>query len=144
MFYHFVVSDEELQVSDRLWRQLEGPKPAAGYASNGCTNSPDRYHTITGVTYKLWPACVIHDYHYESGGNWKARQRADAVFRRNMVKQLALQGAGRARQQSLGWLYWGRVRIWGRSHYRWDEGEKPRGRWQLFREAYGLFRDNGH
>ena len=145
--YEFHVAGEPLQVGAVFWEALEGPAPPETFECDGCSRSPDFYRTWTLKSYKLWPACIIHDFHYRTGclgGNWKARWEADRIFRQNMVTLLRMQGAGAVRQRTLSWLYWGRVRIWGASSYRgWADGEEPLNRLQRFREVYGLFKDNG-
>jgi hypothetical protein len=116
----FQVSGTPRVVSRRLWYKLEGPLPGTDFPCDGCSNSPDFWGE-----YLLWPACVIHDYHYREeifGTDWRARTKADAVFRRNMVTILRLQGCGRIRARRLAWFYWGRVRIWGQSAYRRGAG----------------------
>lgn len=142
--YHFIVAGEKLGVSASYWDRLIGPKPPSMWECDGCSNSPDNYLTVTGRVYKLWPACVIHDWAYRTGvlgGNAQGRWTADRHFRTNMNIQLKLQGAGGIRRSALCWLYWGRVRIWGAKAYRvWDEGEEPLSLWQRVREVYGLFK----
>ena len=146
-FYRFKVSRKELKVGAVFWEALEGPAPPESFRCDGCSSSPDSYVTWTRKWYKLWPVCIIHDFHYRTGclgGNWKARWEADRIFYENMRTILRMQGAGSIRQRSLAWLYWGRVRMWGASSYKgWADGEETQGRWERFREVYGLYKDNG-
>jgi hypothetical protein len=137
-----VVAGRVVQVSLRLWEQLEGHELVAdGYSCDGCSNSPDSWRG-----YKLWPACVIHDRHYDPdsplGTGWEGRREADAILRRNIVRLVLAQGGSRTEAHRIAWLYWGRVRIWGQSAYFFDKTEQPESRWERFREVYGLFRDD--
>ncbi len=148
---HYVmqVSGRRLEVSRRLYDPLAGPKPEAGFPSDGCSTSPDTWWLRTvfsgaWVRAKLWPGCHIHDYHYREGPlahNWGGRREADRVLRINVRRLMRAQGASRRKAERVAWLYWGRVRLWGASSYRhWDDGEQPLSKWHRFREAYGLFR----
>lgn len=132
----FEVSGHLLAVSDLLWRPLLGPKPAEGFSCDGCSWSPDKLGRR-----KLWPACVIHDYHYRSGllgGTWHARRLSDRRLARNLYTLLRMQGAGQTYAKLAARAYYGRVRIWGAGSYAyWDEGEKPRGFLARVREAWG-------
>ncbi len=148
----FKVSGKALQVADYFWKQLRGPKPPDGFECDGCTFSPDRLVSISGRTYKLWPACVIHDHHYrtealrhgsvvEAGGRVtgtaRGRKYADDTFYWNLRKLVAAQGGGKFEQARLAWLYWGRVRVWGARHFQhWDEGAKPLSRWARLKEVW--------
>jgi hypothetical protein len=91
----------------------------------------------------LWPACVIHDYHYRTGilgGVWRSRQMADSIFRHNLVTIIRLQGGNAITAQSLAWLYWGRVRVWGKWSYRhWDDPKAALPWYQRVLEAWGLW-----
>ncbi len=138
----FIVSGRPLRVSLHLWKAMQGdPLPRGGYACDGCSNSPDALGHL-----KLWPACVIHDHDYrekqkDQARNWHSRWRSDKRLRTNMTTLVRMQGGSKGHARRLAWLYWGRVRIWGGSSYQhWDEGEAPLGRWQLFREAWGLWK----
>lgn len=120
------------------YRQLEGPKPdPTTFVCDGCSNSPDTWRGLL-----IWPACVIHDYHYRTGvlgGTWRDRALADLKFRRNVVSLLRLQGLTGWRANVLAWIYYGRVRIWGRSAYRfWEEGEHALPLWRRIGETYGI------
>lgn len=137
--YFLLVSGRRLMVSAWLWEQLEGPKPDKDFPSDGCSWSPDNWLTLRR-TYKLWPACHIHDFHYRCGplgGTWEARRQADIIFRRNLHRLLRAQGSGRFRARRLSWMYWGRVRVWGASSYQhWAEGAEPQGKLRRLREAW--------
>lgn len=153
----FQVGGQELAVSDAFWEALHGPKPGEWFSCDGCSWSPDAYRTLTGKVFKLWPACVIHDYHYRTDslrlsldsnlglgrylsipGDAAGRRTADAAFRGNLQALIRLQGGSAARQRSLSWLYWGRVRIWGaRSFRHWAPGQEPLTWWRRVKEAYG-------
>lgn len=139
----FIVSGEELRVSRDLWTPLEGPKPPEGFPCDGCSNSPDTLPTGA----KLWPACVVHDYHYRTEGvleprKWAARRESDWILRRNLNRLLRAQGVGRWRAGKVAWGYWFAVRRFGASSWQhWPEGEEPLSYWQRVRETWGLFRD---
>ena len=148
----FIVSDRPLLVSQWLWRQLEGPKPRDGFACDGCSWSPDAYVTLTGKVYKLWPACVVHDYGYRThklrmaallgtgpgiAGTAAGRKECDGRFRRNLRMLIKLQGGSGFDQKRLAWLYWGRVRIWGAKAFQhWGEGAEPLSFWARVREVW--------
>lgn len=136
----FQVSGKPRVVSRRLWNQLEGPRPGEDFPCDGCSNSPDYWKQFI-----LWPACVIHDYHYREavfGKGWRARMKGDAIFRRNMVTILRLQGCGATEARSLAWFYWGRVRVWGRKAYRRGKGTENALPWyKRLGEAWGIGRN---
>lgn len=113
------------------WLQLEGPRPPEGFDCDGCSWSPD---WLKATGYILWPACVIHDYHYREAhaapqpratlvSAWPDRARADAILYRNLLTMLRVQGANRAFAEAVAWAYWGRVRVWGAGSYKgpWQE-----------------------
>jgi hypothetical protein len=136
----FKVASKRRSVPRHWWTQLVGPRPETSFACDGCSNSPDDWRR-----FMIWPACVIHDFHYRTGilgGTWQSRQAADKIFRHNVVKLIALQGGCACTGQVLAWVYWGRVRIWGRSSYRhWDD---PKAALPFFRrvlEAWGFRKD---
>ena len=137
----FTVAGEQRKIPLSHWQQLAGPKPPEGFKCDGCSCSPDFLGMLA-----LWPAGVIHDYHYHvrlegQVRNWHSRWLADATLRANMRVLVQLQGGSRLHAWWLPWLYWGRVRIWGGSSYRdWDDGEEPLGWVQLFCEAWGLWK----
>ena len=149
----FRVSGHELECSFTLWSALKGPKPALpmDWESDGCSGgSPDAWRTWPRRRYfKLWPACVIHDYHYrypKPGHAWDAeplllagaagRKYADDTLRQNIITLIRMQGGGRIQARRIAWLYWGRVRIWGVDSWQhWDHG-KPLGFWARVREVY--------
>lgn len=140
----FRVSGRELLCSSYLWNALKGPKPALpmDWESDGCSGgSPDTWRTWRGRSFKLWPACVIHDHHYRHGvpglSGAAARKYADDTLRHNITVLVRRQGGGRFTAQRIAWLYWGRVRIWGVSSWQhWDHG-RPLGFWARVKEAYG-------
>lgn len=136
------VSGKELFVSARIWSRLEGPRPSLDFECDGCSHSPDVYTTATGRRFKLWPACVIHDYHYRTADvltrDAAGRREADRIFRENLARCIALQGGSKLAQRRLSWLYWGRVRIWGASAFQhWAEGAEPEGWLARVREVWG-------
>jgi hypothetical protein len=136
----WVVSGEVLEVSQRLWSALQGPKPPAGFECNGCTFSPD---TLPGGL-KVWPACVIHDYHYSQarplGGTWASRRRADAIFYGNVYRGARIQGRSLWRASRTAGAYWRGVRAGGAARFPFEEGEKPLGWWSRLREVLGGFK----
>lgn len=146
----FRVSGKELECSFTLWSALEGPKPALpmDWESDGCSGgSPDVWRTWRGLRiFKLWPACVIHDYHYrepvlqhtaaELVRAVAGRKYADNTLYRNLYALVRMQGGGKFIARRIAWLYWGRVRIWGADSWQhWDDG-KPLGFWARVREVY--------
>jgi hypothetical protein len=135
----FMVAGERRSVSRRLWDLMQGPKPPVDFGCDGCSWSPDWWRG-----YKLWPACVLHDYHYRTGvlgGSAEGRASADAYFRMNVKALLLKQGMGAWRAAAVSRLYWGRVRVWGAGSYRhWERGEEPRSRWARLREAWTPWR----
>lgn len=136
----FNVSGKQRACPRRWWRALKGPKPDPQlFRCDGCSNSPDTWRGLL-----IWPACVIHDYHYRTGvlgGTWTDRKRADDIFRWNAELLLRLQGLG-FRAKMLSWLYWGRVRVWGRKAYRfWAEGEQALPFWRRLGEAWGIVKN---
>lgn len=154
----FQVGGRPLEVGAAVWAQLRGPKPPEDFACDGCTLSPDVYRTWRGRTYKLWPACVVHDFHYRDTdlrwpgartpdlagvwpvvpGNAAGRSYADSTFRYNLRVLIALQGGSRWDQRRLSWLYWGRVRIWSARLFRhWHKGAEPLSRWARIKEVWG-------
>ena len=111
----FDVSGDSRAVPRKWWHQLAGPLPDPPYPCDGCSWSPDVW-----AGFAVWPACVIHDYHYATGvlgTTWQGRRKADLALRRNIATLVRLQGGGRLRARSLAWLYWGRVRLWGGGAY---------------------------
>lgn len=112
-YYTVVYCSGQLHhVPTALWDKLEGPKPAdpASFINNGCTLSPDR---IAGKP--TWPACVVHDYHYNHTD--LSREEADARFRRNLFACLKAYGTFTPVAWALAFFYWRAVRRAGRSFY---------------------------
>ena len=135
------VSGEDRGVSVALWIRLRGPKPPYTFECDGCSNSPESYRTWRGRVYKIWPACVIHDFHYRTEGaltrDAAGRKRADRIFRENVEQCVAHCGGSRIDQRRLAWLYWGRVRMWGATSFRhWAKGAKPTGWFRRLREVW--------
>lgn len=135
----FNVSGDVLFCSFTLWSALLGPKPALpmDWESDGCSGgAPDTFGR-----FKLWPACVIHDYHYRytTGlpNGWQGRKQADDALYWNLHTLVKLQGGGKLRAHRIAWAYWGRVRMWGQDSWQhWDHDDKPRGFWARLREVY--------
>lgn len=134
-YYGLLVSGRRRLVRREWYDPLEGAKPPEYFESNGCSYSPD---WLRG--YLLWPACHLHDWAYDCGGDWAARRQADAELYRNLLALLLEQGASRWLAYRVAWVYWGRVRLWGARPFTWADGAKPLSRWRRFREAWGLFR----
>lgn len=138
-----LVSGKSLYVSAKLWLSLTGPRPPRRFECDGCSWSPDVYFPLgSSKTFKLWPACVIHDYHYRTESIFTrdaaGRAKADRILYENLKKCVAFSGGGRVAQHRLAWLYWGRVRIWGASAFQhWREGEEPEGWLKRVREVWG-------
>jgi len=114
-----VVSGRYRPYPRSMWKRLEGPKPWPGWddegRSNGATWAPD---SILGK--RVWPAAVIHDFHYNSGGILP-RRVADAVFRRNTKNCLEWDGVPPFFSGLLSLLYYLGVRTLGRGSY--NEGD---------------------
>jgi hypothetical protein len=110
---NFRINDEIRGVERVLWLSLDGPVPDEMFCCNGCTLSPD---VLRG--WRLWIACVVHDYHYHTlkplGEGWRSRMEADAILRRNLRRVVLYDGGSLAQAERVAWLYWGRVRIFGR------------------------------
>jgi len=142
----FVVGGNALEVGDAYWSLLEGPKPPSGFACDGCSMSPDAWTTWRGRTYKLWPACVVHDYHYRTRvlrvagllpGTAAGRKQADDALYRNITALVRAQGGTAFEAHRIAWVYWGRVRVWGAGSYQhWDEGAEPLSRWARIKEVW--------
>ena len=141
----FKVGGKRIAITSDLWFSLLGPRPNHDFECDGCSNSPDSYHTITGRVFKLWPACVIHDYHYRTKGGLisltrdaAGRREADRIFRENLRLCIAHSGGSKFDQRRLSWLYWGRVRVWGAKAFQhWVEGAEPLGWFKRMREVWG-------
>lgn len=95
-----------------IWQKLEGPKPEdpASFINNGCTMSPDG---IRGK--RAWPACVLHDYHYNEGS--LDRKEADSLFRRNLEFCLKADGMFWPLAKTFAFIYWRAVRRAGKAFY---------------------------
>lgn len=102
---------------------MRGPKPPDWFVSNGCTCSPD---SLFGVDISL--ACHYHDWHYRhrwpGGNNEKARYIADRYFLFNL-KECGLPAP-------IAFFYYGRVRLWGHTLYKYDEGQEPERGWRFW------------
>lgn len=136
----FQVGGKSRACPRRWYAALEGPRPdPQSFSCDGCSSSPDVWRGRL-----IWPACVIHDYHYRTGilgGTWRARAKADRKFRRNTVTLLRKQKLGAAQSRAIAWLYYGRVRIWGAKAYRyWAPGEHALPWWRRVGEAYGIIK----
>ena len=136
----FKVSGEVRHFPEKYYKQLEGPIPPEDFESNGCSFSPDYIRD-----YQIWPACHRHDYHYSPAnpltGTWAGRREADVFLRRNLENCLKLQGAGRFTRWRVGYVYWGRVRIWGAKAFNFVGIEKPLSFWHRVSEGWGFFKD---
>lgn len=98
------------------WDKLLGPKP--NYAAvkgsvyfirspnDGCSKSPDQWRGKI-----IWPACVIHDFHYRTGA--VTRRKADARFRKNIAALLRMQGMNRFSAWLISRSYFRAVSLFG-------------------------------
>lgn len=95
-----------------IWDRLEGPKPddPASYLNNGCTMSPDM---LRGK--RTWPACVLHDFHYNVG--FMNRKQADDIFRRNLETCLKADGMLHWLAKLFAYFYYRVVRRAGAAFY---------------------------
>lgn len=108
------VSGQFRWIPSDMWNSLKGPKPPYMFENDGCSFSPDT--TTTGEV--LWPACVIHDWHYHHGPSLGlSRAKADAILRKNIGILLKMQGVGWWRRQWYAWTRWAAVRYLGGDHY---------------------------
>jgi hypothetical protein len=140
----FIVKGKRVQVSGFLWSAMVGPKPDPEEFtdSDGCSKSPDYWETIGGSRWKLWPACLIHDYHYRKGvlgGTWASRLKADHILRQNIRQLVLLQGGTQTQATRISWTYWAGVRVASASSFAWSVGEGPLSLWSRLREVIGLF-----
>lgn len=130
MAHTFSVAGRRMQVSVGLWSRMTGPLPPEGYACDGCSMSPDSWRR-----FKLWPACVVHDYHYREGV--VSRADADAALRQNLRELVLAQGGSRSEAERIAWIYWGRVRIWGASSYSMASEEREPSFWERLKRTWG-------
>jgi hypothetical protein len=142
----FIVKGKQVECSRHLWEAMTGPKPDPELftESDGCSKSPDYWKTIGGKLFKLWPACVIHDYHYRRGvlgGTWSSRMLADAILRRNIRQLVLLQGGTHTQAARIAWMYWATVRVASARSFCFGAGDVPLGWWARVREVAGLFTD---
>lgn len=139
---------ESREVDEELFSLLLGPPPPDGSRTNGCGAGgallawvvPDSWLDVP-----LWIACAYHDHAYSKaaplGGTWASRQLADWLLGVNVELLLRAHGLTAVTSRLIGWLYRGRVRLWGAAAFRgWTPGERPESWWQRVRDAYGLFR----
>jgi hypothetical protein len=106
---------------DAIWAwaaaNLEGPIPPDHFVDDGCTCAPDQ--TLVG---KRWirPACRIHDFHYSGlhGCEEMTREKADAIFRRNIYKILRHQHINPIKAYFYSFIYWRAVVKLGRRFYK--------------------------
>lgn len=110
--FRVLVSGHYRELPIAIWKGLLGPKPEhpESFICNGCTMSPD---FIRGK--RTWPACVIHDYHYNVGAIDRAD--ADTIFRENLKFCLKADGMLGWLADILAWFYYRAVRRAGRSRY---------------------------
>lgn len=92
-----------------------GPKPTSSFVTNGCTASPDY---LDGRA--LWPACVIHDYHYSPQSPVNSRLRADSILGVNIFRLLRLQGTGWFKSISVGVVYTTACQSLGKPFYKYN------------------------
>ena len=113
----FVVAGDRRMFPRAWWQALEGHELIPpGWSCDGCSRSPDWWRG-----YALWPACLIHDAHYEPGAplgsNAAGRLRADRALRQNLATLLRLQGANEITAQAVSAFYWTHVRAYGTGAY---------------------------
>ncbi len=94
-----------------IWDKLLGPKPDEDFVNNGCTMSPDM---VMGKP--VWPACVIHDYHYNAPFK-TSRDVADRIFRENIKIVLQAYGMNFLLARLLAFFYYRAVRRAGKPFY---------------------------
>jgi len=100
------------------WDELIGPKPPKRFDNDGCTLAFDYWHGLM-----VWPACVIHDWHYSAQierevANPPSRFMSDYAFFMNTYKILRLQEVGRVRAIAHATKRLVAVRKLGKEHFR--------------------------
>jgi len=117
----FEVGGQKCRLPVTMWQQLVGPHPLPHFKCNGCTASPDwliKVRCGLGLgLYAVWPACVIHDYHY-NGRIRLTRKEADDRFRENLWRVLRMQDCPAIRAWVVSRVYWAAVRLLGKDHYK--------------------------
>lgn len=98
----FIVGGSPRVCFRETWDRLIGPKPPEGYTTDGCTLSPDYV-----ADRPVWPACVIHDYHYTGV---VSRWRADWIFMRNLYRLLRVEDFFFGSAVLVSVAYWWAVR----------------------------------
>lgn len=110
----FTVSGDPRECPAELWKKLIGEKPPEDWTGcNGCSASPDFWRGLI-----LWPACLIHDWHYCAEGPDVPRVLADLILRINLWRCLRWQGAPRWRAAVVAATYHAGVTIGGRRAYK--------------------------
>lgn len=104
----FYINGKAHFVRVSTWNRLLGPKPPERYACDGCTGVPDSMWS-----FDVWPACVIHDWHYDPDGPEIRRWVSDIVFGLNCYITLRIKGAGRILSASTAWSYYKGVAFLG-------------------------------
>lgn len=108
----FNVKGERRVCLRERWDRLLGPKPPEGFATDGCSFSPDY------IAHRpVWPACIVHDYHYSAGEAKVSRRHADWVFFRNLYRLLRMGGMFFGAAFVVSAIYWWAVRTKGRGAY---------------------------
>jgi hypothetical protein len=96
------------------WEALEGPHPPSGFPNDGCTVVPQRHGRVA-----LWPACVIHDWHYSPLCEEITFQIvADYKFMQNLYKVQRLQGVSRVRASAVALKRFAGVQKFGKFFFK--------------------------
>ena len=106
----FRVRDVPRYCFREVWDALIGPKPPEGWETDGCSFSPDYI-----ANRHVWPACVIHDFHYSGAG--VSRWRADWIFFRNLYRLLRGGGLAFYASFAVALVYWWAVRTRAKGAY---------------------------
>lgn len=110
----FTIAGSLRECPSAWWSRLVGPKPENLWGGcDGCTSSPDYW-----MGYAVWPACVIHDWHYCDEGPDIPRILADLIFRINIWRVLRAQGCPRYRSAYVALAYWSAVAASGRRYFK--------------------------
>ena len=97
---------------EKEWDRLIGPKPPEDFECDGCSLSPDYI-----ADRAIWPACIIHDYHYRASGLGVSRWGADWIFLRNVYRLLRLGRLNFGVAIYVSLIYWWAVRTKGGGAY---------------------------
>lgn len=107
-------SGEIRRIPKAIWFGMHGIKPLypVDFICNGCTMSPDMI-----LDKRTWPACVLHDYAYNSKYATIDRKYADEDFKFNIQFCLEADGMLSILAKAIAYFYYRQVRRCGRQYY---------------------------